>query len=293
MTPHKKQKKRNENTVHPPAPVNDLASTTEAINLKVLRRYYPHVLAIVHIAPYAVLYSFSATQQWEKTGIEGTLFVVLQSSDHPASPHDNLYQRFSVIILNRRGLDNFAWELRSPDSVETSTEFIILSGDEGEETYGLWVFTEPPPSSTSQMREITAEILVECARRSANSIRATATQKLHDQSVKEQSSQIIEQEIMDQEVPSALSMARQLSLRDLFGKQRESDSGFSVQDHHSHQQTTPQQPASQPPKPAASLFKTNPDTEFFRTGTTPVKAAQTAAAKPAPGSIAIQDLFQK
>ena len=134
MTPLKKQKRRNHDIVQPPPPTTDFASTSEALNLKVLRRYSPSVLTILHIAPYAVLYSFSATQQWEKTGIEGTLFVVHQAPDEVVATHEVQPQKFGVIILNRRGLDNFAADLRSPDYIEPTEEFIILSGeDENEE----------------------------------------------------------------------------------------------------------------------------------------------------------------
>src|ERR1700761_1327198 len=101
MIPLKKHKRYDNNIVQPPPPTTDFASTSEALNLKVLRRHYPNVLTILHIAPYAVLYTFSATQQWEKTGIEGTLFIVHQSPDHVASAHDVQPQKFSVIILNR------------------------------------------------------------------------------------------------------------------------------------------------------------------------------------------------
>jgi Dcp1-like decapping family len=297
MTPLKKQKRRYNDIVQPPPPTTDFASTSEALNVKVLRKHYPNVLTTVHIAPYAVLYTFSATGQWEKTGIEGTLFIVHQSPEYIAAPHETQPQKFSVIILNRRGLDNFAADLHSPEYIEQTEEFIILSGeDENDEGYGLWIFAEPPPSSTAHMRQATAQIMTECARIAAESMQAIRIAKPARQKTEDETPRIGPEETpIDQVTPESVDMGRQLSLRELFGQQRDMDAGFTVHDHHTHgtsQGQTP--PAQQPSKPVAPLFQTNPDTEFFRSGTTPVKGSRSATAlKSTPGSIAIEDLFKK
>src|SRR5437868_5642645 len=57
---------------HVPSPTR----TNTELNLSVLRRYNPLVRNILSIAANAVIYLFSPSlQQWEKAGIEGTLFV--------------------------------------------------------------------------------------------------------------------------------------------------------------------------------------------------------------------------
>ena len=137
--------------------------TNEELNLAVLQRHEPLISTIVSIAPYAVLYTFSPTTiQWEKTGIEGTLFLC---GLHPSSAVAN---RFAVFILNRRGLDNFFLELHSADAVEITEEYVIVQADdtasEDPKVYGLWIYQEVEPGSTAKAREKNAGLIESCAR---------------------------------------------------------------------------------------------------------------------------------
>lgn len=189
--------------------------SNDELNFSVLRRHYPQVLGIHHVAPYAVLYTFNLeTQQWEKVGIEGTLFLC------ELSPSPIGADRFSVIILNRRGLDNFTLELTSEEDLEITEEYVIVQTDQ---VYGLWVFSEPPPSSTCNIRVETANKIQELAKRAAESTRA------RELALKNGAGVATEQVMAEESVP----MGRQLSLRELFGQQREQDAAWSVHDHHS------------------------------------------------------------
>jgi len=108
-----------------------------------------------------VLYAFNpANSAWEKSGIEGTLFVCSLTS--PMSEKGQ--ERYAVTILNRRGLENFWLELTRGEEVEITAEYVILQGGEGEEgkVYGLWIFEEGA-GSTKGIREITAKLIKECA----------------------------------------------------------------------------------------------------------------------------------
>lgn len=132
------------------------------LNLKVVNRHYSAVRAILSIAPYAVIYTFSPLiSGWEKSGIEGTLFICELLPSASGRPG------YSVIILNRRGLENFAMELRSADDVEVTDEYIILQNREERENdpqiIGLWIFAEPPPSSTAEARTANAQLIKACA----------------------------------------------------------------------------------------------------------------------------------
>lgn len=176
-------------THHPdPPPLR----TNADLNLSVLRRHNHHITSILSIAPYAVIYTFNpSSQTWEKSGIEGSLFVCqLAPQLSPDSP--TFIERYTVHVLNRRGLDNFSLELTTPNEIEVTEEYIILQGtttaivpfppaeedlsqqDGGPEDaeaviYGLWVFAEPEPSSTAMMREINARVIVDCAVRAERS----------------------------------------------------------------------------------------------------------------------------
>ena len=220
----------------PPPPAT---RTNAELNFSVIRRHNPAVTSIISIAPYAVIYLFSTTtQEWEKCGIEGTLFVCQQS------PTDLGADRFCVLVLNRRGLENFQADLSSEGDVEVTEDFVILRVyDENASTqniYGLWIFSEPPPSSTANMRAITAQIIRDCA------MQAETSRKI----VEEQRQEATNGHREEQDVAQSEPMGRQLSLRELFGQQREQDAGWSVK-HHSPQGRTPQ-------------FLPSVDTDFFR-----------------------------
>lgn len=138
------------------------AITDAALNLSVLQRHLPTTVSIGFLAPYAVVYTCSATTRvWEKCGIEGSLFVVkLQDTNH------------AVVVLNRRGLDNFILHLQSAANVDVTEEYIILLGNDADSlikgdavekrVYGLWVFEEEQ-GSTKGVREACGKFIVECA----------------------------------------------------------------------------------------------------------------------------------
>jgi hypothetical protein len=189
--------------------------SNEELNFSVLRRVYPDLVAIEHVTPYAALYTFNLeTQQWEKVGIEGTLFICQLS----ASPIGA--DRYCAIIYNRRGLDNFYQELTSSDEMEITDPYVIIQGDL---VYGIWIFADPPPASTANCRIETAEKMMEIASRAQASREAKEAEGRHG--VREASEHV--------EAASSAPMGRQLSLRELFGQQREQDAGFTVHNHNS------------------------------------------------------------
>ncbi|MCJ1386036.1 hypothetical protein MMC17_009161 [Xylographa soralifera] len=207
--------------------------TDEELNLAVLQRHNRDVISLEYVAPYAVVYQFSSeSQQWEKSGIEGTAFVcaLLPMEDYP--------QRYEVTVLNRRGLENFTLELANASDVEVTEEYIILNSthDGVPHVYGLWVFSEPPPSSTSHHRTAIAYKIQECAARIEASRRPNLEQieSGHD-------------DYVDEEVP----MGRQLSLKEMFGQQRQQDDAWSIRSH------SPRRPWTQ--------YGTTLDPDFVRT----------------------------
>ncbi|KAK5134949.1 hypothetical protein LTR08_005900 [Meristemomyces frigidus] len=127
--------------------------TNTELNLTVLRRYCPNIDQIVCIAPFAVVYTFSPdSQQWEKCGIEGTLFVCKLTG-----------ARYNVVILNRKSLDTFIVELVSGDDVEITEQYVILQTtgeDSVPQIYGLWMFTD---EKTVPTREVIAQTIQSCA----------------------------------------------------------------------------------------------------------------------------------
>ncbi|KAH7087710.1 hypothetical protein FB567DRAFT_442925 [Paraphoma chrysanthemicola] len=190
--------------------------SNEELNFSVLRRVYPELVAIEHVTPYAALYTFSLdSEQWEKVGVEGTLFIC------QLTPSSIGAERYCAVILNRRGLDNFYIELTSSEDMEITDPYVILQGDQ---VYGIWIFADPPPASTANCRVETAEKMMQIADRARAS--REAKEKAGKNGVKEATAQT--------EHASSAPMGRQLSLRELFGQQRTQDADFSIHNHNGH-----------------------------------------------------------
>ncbi|KAL6799405.1 PH domain-like protein [Trichoderma sp. SZMC 28013] len=118
--------------------------TNTELNLSVLQRYLPSISRILSIAANAVVYTFDSTaQSWEKSGIEGTMFVCAQT---PLPEDVDHRPRACVFVLSRRGLDNVVVDLARVGHVELMGELVILKveGDweEDEKVLGVWIHND-------------------------------------------------------------------------------------------------------------------------------------------------------
>ncbi|KAL2812576.1 hypothetical protein BJX63DRAFT_239552 [Aspergillus granulosus] len=234
--------------------------TNEELNLSVLQRHNPAVNSIQSLAPFSVIYTFSpSTRQWEKTGVEGTLFVC------QLVPGSLGEERYSVFVLNRKGLNNFDLLLTDGENVEITEEFIILKSDSDAESrsspptgqpeakngransgvhiYGLWVFSEPPPSSTAETRNINAQVIRECASLAGQSLKL-ARERLEGSRHNGMHAASTSTDPLN-DVHGSVPMGRQVSLRDLFGQERAQDDAWSVRAHNQDQIPAHQPPAFQ------------------------------------------------
>ena len=170
--------------------------TNTELNLAVLQRYLPSIQSILSIAANAVVYTFdSDSGSWDKSGIEGTLFVCAQSP-LPEDPGRNA--RACVFVLNRRGLDNLVVDLARVSHVEIVGELVILKVEgnwqEGERVVGLWVHNDKDGT-----RELNGAMIEESWKvaRSGGAAEAVGTET----------------------GPAMQAIGRRLSLSDLFGSQ--------------------------------------------------------------------------
>lgn len=143
--PHQPSDNDSDMPTHLPPPTR----TNTDLNLSVLRRYFPSTRTILSIAANAVVYAFSAsTGQWEKSGIEGALFVC------------ETEEGFVVVVLNRHGLENLVLDVREVRDVEVTSEFLILrvpGEGEGEKVMGLWIHGD-----RDDTREKNAGTILQC-----------------------------------------------------------------------------------------------------------------------------------
>ena len=148
-----------------PMPEHYATRTNDELNLAVLQRYDPSIHSIEHVAHYVVTYRYATEPQagWDKSGVEGTAFIVR------LLPTEQQLHRFAVVILNRRGLDNFRREVDAGASVEVMEDIIMFQArpEDSTEIFGFWVYSEPPPSSTAGHREAFARKLQECIDRAS------------------------------------------------------------------------------------------------------------------------------
>lgn len=129
-------------------------SNTE-LNLRVLQRYSPSITTILSIAPSAVIYNFLPSDQtWEKAELDGTLFVCQMLSAQAGGK-----ERYCIIILNKRGLENMIVDMAEVRDVEISTEFLILRWADGEEEKIQGVYIHADKEDT---REVNCRLIKEC-----------------------------------------------------------------------------------------------------------------------------------
>lgn len=255
--------------------------SNEEINLAVLRRHNPSITSILSLAQYAVVYIFSpTTRQWEKNGVEGTLFVCQLSQGHLGE------ERYSAFVLNRRGLQNFDLPLTDGENVELTEEYVILKADESTEgdtstngiadslnpqarqngsanglrIYGLWIYSEPPPNSTAETRTINAQMIRECAVHAGQSLKL-ARERL--EAIRQNGMHVAAAAAETQTAPleemqASVSMGRQISLKDLFGQQRAQDDEWTVRAHHAGPVEQQQQQPLAPPMPPQPPFPPQP-----------------------------------
>ncbi|KAG5940976.1 hypothetical protein E4U53_007514 [Claviceps sorghi] len=116
--------------------------TNTELNVNVLQRYLPSIQTILSIAANAVVYTFdSNSTSWDKSGVEGTMFVCAQTP----LPESN-QRRACVFVLNRRALDNLVLDLARVSHVENAGELLIFkvegNCEEGEKVIGLWIHND-------------------------------------------------------------------------------------------------------------------------------------------------------
>ncbi|KXG49989.1 Dcp1-like decapping [Penicillium griseofulvum] len=256
--------------------------SNEELNLSVIRRHKPSVTSILSLAPYAVVYIFSpTTKQWEKNGVEGTLFVCQETQG------DLGEERYTAFVLNRRGLNNFDLPLTDGENVEITDDYVILKAEESAEgeagqngiadplhpqnvpnnqngtnnvrIYGLWIYSEPPPNSTAESRTINAQMILDCATHAGESMKLARErlEAMRQNSLHLAAAAASSKAPPIEEIQAGVPMGRQISLKDLFGQQRAQDDGWSVRAHHlapeqqqaNYQQMMPHQMPSPTPPP--------------------------------------------
>ncbi|KPI36959.1 uncharacterized protein AB675_6014 [Cyphellophora attinorum] len=119
--------------------------TQDELNLKVLKIHNPDVVDVLSIIKYATMYEFKfedpSNPGWVKLNIEGSLFMC------QLTPGQYGEDQYSVILLNRKDIDNFTAPLLevSNGGVKIQDPYIIISfADQAgqQKIYGVHVFSD-------------------------------------------------------------------------------------------------------------------------------------------------------
>lgn len=154
--------------VHAPNPP---PRDSDELNLAVLRRWDPEVVAIKSKASMAVVYTCSTeTGQWERADIEGPLFICeLVRATLPIPDSSLLIERYKAVILNRKNMQNFAVDLKESGQLDVNDSLIMFSPSQPDEPlYGIWVYAGQVEAD-NQMTKI-ARTMFECAQSAEMSV---------------------------------------------------------------------------------------------------------------------------
>ncbi|XP_069824910.1 mRNA-decapping enzyme 1A isoform X2 [Dendropsophus ebraccatus] len=102
----------------------------QEMSLAALRRNDPYISAIIDVTGQVALYSFSAkANEWEKTDIEGTLFVYRRS----ASPHHGF------TIMNRLNMNNLVEPINKDLEFQLHEPFLLYRNS-SLSIYSIWFY---------------------------------------------------------------------------------------------------------------------------------------------------------
>ncbi|OTB00444.1 hypothetical protein M426DRAFT_324308 [Hypoxylon sp. CI-4A] len=200
---------------HPPPPQAALAARTNTeLNLGVLRRYRPSITSILAIAANAVVYVY--TSKWEKSNLEGTLFICAQGDNTEDAASNGC-----LFILNRKGLHNLVINLNSVSNFEPSKDLLMLMLDEedglptvpmenGEsvtpKVTGMYIHAESEPD------RLTTSALIHEMWNKARAAREAGGRDSADPPTSASLS-----DVEEAVAPTMIEAGRQLSLSELFG----------------------------------------------------------------------------
>lgn len=183
---------------HASSPTVSQPLTQHDLNFSVIKRHLPALEAIVAKVSHTTIYAYSpALATWEKSNIEGCLFLLRLSPLLVVAPQNNNTNntdptrtqgrrpRYALFLLNRRYLSTWAISLTNPAGIDLTGPIIQLraqatitdaadgtfgtsaasdpvavrSGGDEEKIWGVWVYEDNGGSTQNERAELDAAIL--------------------------------------------------------------------------------------------------------------------------------------
>jgi len=102
------------------------------INLKALKKVDPYIISIEAHSSQVALYKFHPGKgDWEKTEVEGTLFVYQREAE----------PQYGFTIMNRLNMDNLVEPVTKELDFQVQTPFLLYRNHAGD-IYGIWFFEQ-------------------------------------------------------------------------------------------------------------------------------------------------------
>uniref|UniRef100_A0A7S1BY92 mRNA-decapping enzyme C-terminal domain-containing protein n=1 Tax=Corethron hystrix TaxID=216773 RepID=A0A7S1BY92_9STRA len=117
-------------------------------NLRALQRVDPSTVDIVSSATHVVLYQFNDThQQWEKAGIDGSLFLTKRNCDE-INP-----TRFRLVVLNRSNPENLIVDVSGSFQMQVRQPYLIFRDSKNPEAAirGIWFHDDEERSGVASL----------------------------------------------------------------------------------------------------------------------------------------------
>jgi len=109
-----------------------MADSAGSVNLAALKRVDPYAVEIVETGTQVAIYKFnSKTNEWEKTDIEGTLFLYTRSGD----------PKHGFVVMNRLSTENLVEPITKDLEIQLQTPFLLYKNANCEIT-GVWFYEE-------------------------------------------------------------------------------------------------------------------------------------------------------
>nr|CAG4646300.1 EOG090X07B6 [Macrothrix elegans] len=126
------------------------------VNLAALKRVDPYAVEIVETGTQVAIYKFNSTSnEWEKTDIEGTLFLYARSGD----------PRHGFVVMNRLSTENLVEPITKDLEIQLQAPFLLYKNAKFDIT-GVWFYEESECTRIAQKLE--ALVKEETHRRRSN-----------------------------------------------------------------------------------------------------------------------------
>lgn len=124
------------------------------MNVAALKRVDPYVKSLLETAAHVALYTFNANDnEWEKTDIEGALFVYSRTGE----PYNN------ILIMNRLNMKNLIEPVTQGLDLQLQDPFLLYRNTQGK-IYGIWFYDKEEcvkiASTLTKLVKDTAEIKI-------------------------------------------------------------------------------------------------------------------------------------